>query len=60
MFGYTLTSKKNLQRLHEENAGLKRYIEDIEKDIAELQKEMDSIRNRPPVDTSYRVGKVIK
>lgn len=60
MFGYTLISKKKLQQLKEENAGLRRYIEDIDKDIEELQKEMDRIKNRPQVDTSYIVGKVIE
>ena len=47
-------------KLKEENESLRRYIEDIDKDIEELQKEMDKIKNRPPVDTSYTVGRVIE
>lgn len=63
MFGYTLISKEKLQRLKEENESLRRYVDDIDKDIEELQKEIDRIKNRPPVDTrdtSYVVEKVIK
>ena len=60
MFGYTLISKKKLLQLKEENAGLRRYVDDIDNDIEQLKNEMDRIKNRPPVDTSYVVGKVIE
>lgn len=60
MFGCTLISKRELQRLKEENESLKRYIDDIDNDIEAMQNELNRMKNRPPVDTSYVVGKVIE
>lgn len=60
MFGYTLISKKKLQHLKEENEGLRRHVEDINNDIEQLQREINSIKKRPQVDTSYIVEKVIE
>ena len=60
MCGYTIISKKKLKCLTEENAGLKQYIAEMDNDIEELQREMDRMKNRPPVDTSYEVKRVIE
>lgn len=46
MFGYRLISKKKLQHLKEENAGLRKYLAEIDAEILELQKQFaESKRN---------------
>lgn len=40
MFGYTLISKKKLQRLKDENEGLRKYFDEVDAEILEIKKQL--------------------
>ena len=45
MFGYTLISKKKLQRLKEENEGLRKYFAEVDAEILEIKKQLGDDKN---------------